>query len=60
MSEFVRNELEYPDIKEFSWTDSRVVLGYISNEAKRFHVYVANRVQQIRDVTDPNSERPGR
>ena len=55
MSEFVRNELEYPEIKEFFWTDSRVVLGYISNEAKRFHVYVANRVQQIRDLTDPNS-----
>ena len=25
-----------------------MVLGYISNEARRFHVYVANRVQQIR------------
>ena len=55
MSEFVRNELEYPEIQEFFWTDSRVVLGYINNEAKRFHVYVANRVQQIRDLTDPNS-----
>ena len=43
MSEFVRNELEYPEIQEFFWTDSRVVLGYINNEAKRFHVYVANR-----------------
>ena len=55
MSEFVRNELEYPEMKEFFWTDSRVVLGYINNEAKRFHVYVANRVQQIRDLTDPNA-----
>lgn len=55
MSEFVRNELEYPEFQEFFWTDSRVVLGYIHNEAKRFHVYVANRVQQIRDLTDPNS-----
>ena len=55
MSEFVRIELEYPEIKEFFWTDSRVVLRYISNEAKRFHVYVASRVQQIRDLTDPNS-----
>ena len=55
MSELVRNELEYPEIKEFFWTDSRVVLGYISNEAKRLHVYVANRVQQIHDLTDPNS-----
>ena len=55
MSEFVRNELEYPEMKEFFWTDSRVVLGYINNEAKRFHVYVANRVQQIRDLTDSNA-----
>ena len=44
ISEFVRNELEYPEMKEFFWTDSRVVLGCINNEAKRFHVYVANRV----------------
>ena len=55
MSEFVRNELEYPEMKEFFWTDSRVVLGYINNEAKRFHAYVADRVQQIRDLTDPNA-----
>ncbi|KAK3747382.1 hypothetical protein QZH41_002637 [Actinostola sp. cb2023] len=25
------------------------------NEARRFHVYVANRVQQIREMTDPNA-----
>ena len=37
--------------KEVFWTDSKVVLGYIHNEARRFHVYVANRVQQIRDTT---------
>ena len=55
MSEFMRNELEYPEIQESFWTDSRVVLGYIHNEAKRFHVYVANRVRQIRDLTDPSS-----
>lgn len=55
MSEIVRNELEYLEIQEFFWTDSRVVLGYTHNEDKRFHVYVANKVQQIRDLTDPNS-----
>ena len=42
-------------MKEFFWTDSRVLLGYINNEAKRFHVYVANRVQQMRHLTDPNA-----
>ena len=51
----MRNELEYPEMKEFFLTDSRVVLGYINNEVKRFHVYVANRVQQIRNLTDPNA-----
>ena len=42
-------------MQESFWTDSRVVLGYINNQAKRFHVYVANRVQQIRGLTDPSS-----
>ena len=31
------------------------MLGYINNDAKRFHVFVANRVQQIRDLTEPSS-----
>ena len=35
--------------------DSKVVLGYVKNESRRFHTYVANRVQQIRNVTDPDS-----
>ncbi len=30
------------------FTDSRIVLGYIHNTSKRFHVYVANRVNRIR------------
>ncbi|KAJ8036706.1 hypothetical protein HOLleu_20758 [Holothuria leucospilota] len=36
------------------YTDSKVVLGYISNESMRFHVYVANRVHKIHAVSDPN------
>ena len=28
--------------------------GVFKNEARRFHVFVANRVQRIRDTTDPN------
>lgn len=35
------------------YTDSRVVLGYIYNEKRRFHVYVSNRVQRIRRSTNP-------
>lgn len=33
------------------WTDSKVVLGYLSNVARRFHVFVPIRNQQIRDRT---------
>ena len=55
MSEFLRQELSYMDIKEHFRTDSKIVLGYVNNNAKRFHVYVANCLQQIRDVTDPSS-----
>ena len=49
VSATLQDELEYKDIAEVYWTDSKVVLGYINNEARRFHIFVANRVQQIRD-----------
>lgn len=35
------------------YTDSKVVLGYINNEVRRFYVYVANRVQRIRRTSQP-------
>ena len=38
--------------KEHFWTDSMIVLGYIRNDSKRFHVFVANRVREIRDSTE--------
>ena len=50
----LREELEYDQITEVFYTDSQVVLGYIKNEARRFHVFVANRVQQIRDNSSPD------
>nr|XP_015830265.2 uncharacterized protein LOC107395402 [Nothobranchius furzeri] len=54
VSNFLRAELERKIDEEFFWTDSQVTLGYIKNDARRFHVFVANRVQKIRDTTDPN------
>ncbi|VDI08597.1 Hypothetical predicted protein [Mytilus galloprovincialis] len=55
ISAILRDELEYSDknVTEYFWTDSNVVLGYIANDSRRFHVFVANRVQQIRDNTEP-------
>lgn len=49
----LRKELEYEEVKETYWTDSKTVLAYINNDARRFHVFVGNRVQEIRDKTSP-------
>ena len=54
VSNMLKGELELSVDREYFWTDSQVVLGYINNEARRFHVFVANRVQRIRDTTDPS------
>ena len=48
----VQEGLNYTKLKQYFWTDSKVVLGYINNDAKRFHTFVANRVQVIRSNTD--------
>ena len=54
ISLLLRKELTiHPIIKEYFWTDSKVVLAYLNNDVKRFKVYVANRVQLIRDHSDP-------
>lgn len=54
VSLFLKRELNLLIDREYFWTDSKVVLGYINNETRRFHVYVANRVQIIRDATEPH------
>ncbi|XP_032230538.1 uncharacterized protein LOC116614060 [Nematostella vectensis] len=51
VSNQLKKELEHTIDDEGFWTDSRVFLGYIANESKRFHVFVANRVQEIQNST---------
>ena len=48
----LQEELNYAKLKQYFWTDSKVVLGYINNDAKRFRRIVANRVQIIRSNSD--------
>jgi hypothetical protein len=48
-------ELDYDNMKSNFWIDSKVVLGYINNDVRRFHTYVANRVQLIRENSAPES-----
>ena len=50
-------ELQYSSIDHFFYTDSKVVLGYICNSTKRFHIFVANRVGFIQAHTSANQWR---
>lgn len=53
IADLIQDELDLKlDYIKF-FTDSKVVLGYISNESKRLYVYVHNRVQRIRQSSRP-------
>ena len=54
VAELVIEELDLEPQAIVYYSDSRVVLGYISNETRRFYGYVSNRVQRIRRSTLPN------
>lgn len=47
----VLKEIDLEISEVLYYTDSKVVMGYISNESRRFYVYVANRVQIIRSLS---------
>ena len=45
----LREELDVQISDEVFWTDSQVVLAYISNDSKRFQIFVSNRIKFIRE-----------
>lgn len=53
ISDLLKVELEVKCLHTFFCTDSKVVIGYINNDARSFHVFVANRVQRIKESTEP-------
>jgi len=57
ISDQLIGELQLENAEEIFWTESKVVLGYIANESRSFHVYVANHVQEIQDKTSPKQWR---
>ncbi|XP_068735327.1 uncharacterized protein [Montipora capricornis] len=57
VSEQIKKELPLEYHSETFWTDSKVVLGYVKNESRRFHIFVANRVQEIQEKTSPEQWR---
>ena len=52
MSQMLKKELDISIDDEYFWTDSKVVLAYINNDARKFHLFVANRVQKIHQLTE--------
>lgn len=42
VSEMFCQEFQYESVEEIFWIDSKVVLGYIKNDLKRFYVFVVN------------------
>ena len=57
ISKFLTKQLKLDNVESYYWTNSKVVLGYIAKTAKRFHVCVANQIEQIRSFTTPSQWR---
>ena len=53
----IRKELDVEVNKEIYYSDSKVVLGYIQNESRRFYIYLANRVPTICNATNSHQWR---
>ena len=49
---FLKKELKIDCFHETYWSDSKVVLGYIRNNAKKFKIFVANKIQQIQEHSE--------
>ena len=52
LAALIRRELEIERKNEPFWTDSELVLGYINNNTKKFKIFLANRIQQIHEITN--------
>ena len=55
MSQTIQKELDVMPSQITYWTDSTTVLSYIKSQGTRFHTFVANRVAEIKEVSDPES-----
>ncbi|XP_064462317.1 uncharacterized protein LOC135372779 [Ornithodoros turicata] len=54
IAELILGEIDTPIDHVRFYSDSKVVLGYIFNEPRRFYVYVSNRVKRIRRTSKPD------
>ncbi len=52
LSKMIVKELDSSIGAVFYWTDSMPVIKYIANEKTRFHTFVANHIEVIREASD--------
>ena len=50
----LKSELNLMVTRSYFWVDSEIVIKYVQNESRRFHVFVANRVGIIHELTNPD------
>ena len=50
VSSKLNQELDDP-VLNFFYTDSKIVLSYLANEARKIHVFVANRITKIKNFS---------
>ena len=54
VTQCLKQEIGYQDVVELLWTGSQDAIGFINSEARRFHTFVVNRVQEINNCTKPD------
>ena len=52
MANFLKKGLKIDCFCETYWSDSKLVLGYIRNNTKKFMIFAANRIQQIQEDSE--------
>ncbi|KAM3938230.1 uncharacterized protein RB166_011994 [Leptodactylus fuscus] len=53
LADFIQHELDVNIDNVQYYSDSKIVLGYIYNQTRRFYVYVSNRIERIRRSSKP-------
>ena len=53
LSQTLQSELDVKLSRVVYWTDALTVLRYIQNDEKRWKIFVANRIAEIRENTEP-------
>ena len=57
LDRMLRQEIDMQVDESVFWTDSSCVSGYISNDSRRYHTFVANRVASIQEASSPSQWR---